>query len=368
MVYYRIRTGKAACNSYLAAACYMKIFKELQVAEVVNETADTRSLVLKPLGDRDAVSWEAGQFLTFVFPHTLGEDRRSYSISSVPCLEEPLCITVKRIPNGAWSRVLTDEIRPGDRLLTIGASGFFTLPRDPCQYRQYLFFAAGSGITPVIALISTLLHRYPDIPVTLIYSNRSAGDTIFYRQLQQLQARFGDRFRIEFLFSSSKFLGRARLSKWLMEQLLPEYRLCPPEQAMHYTCGPYEYMRMVTIALTDDGVPAAQIRKEDFQPLQLVPKELPPDTDPHQLSLELAGQEYTLRVQYPDTILKAAQKAGIPMPYSCEAGRCGTCVARCDSGKVWMSYNEVLLDEEIAAGRVLTCTGYLVGGDARLRV
>jgi ring-1,2-phenylacetyl-CoA epoxidase subunit PaaE len=151
-----------------------------------------------------------------------------------------------------------------------------------------------------------------------------------------------------------------------MEQLLREYRLCPPAEAMHYACGPYEYMRMAAIALTDDGVPAAQIRKEDFQPLQLVPKELPPDTEPHQVRLSLAGHEYTLQVQYPDTVLKAAKKAGIPIPYSCEAGRCGTCVARCDSGKVWMSYNEVLLDEEIAAGRVLTCTGYPFGGDASL--
>jgi ring-1,2-phenylacetyl-CoA epoxidase subunit PaaE len=134
----------------------MKVFKELLVTAVVAETSDTRTLVLEPLGPEDVVSWEAGQFLTLVFPHPLGEDRRSYSISSVPALGQPLSITVKRIANGAWSRMLTDRVQPGDRLLTIGASGFFTLPEAPQRYKQFLFFAAGSGITRAYPLPSSI--------------------------------------------------------------------------------------------------------------------------------------------------------------------------------------------------------------------
>ncbi|MBL7710857.1 MAG: ferredoxin--NADP reductase [Chitinophagaceae bacterium] len=345
----------------------MALYKELVIAQIIPETQDTKTFVLVPLSAADHIEYKAGQFLTLVFPRKEDEDRRSFSISSTPGSGVSLSITVKRIDNGAYSRWLIDHAREGDRLLSIGASGFFTLPDDLKPYRQVFFFAAGSGITPVYALIKTLVQHSGIPAITLVYSNRSMANTIFYKELRDLEAAY-PQLHIEFLFSSSVNLGRARLSKWLLEILLKEYSRAPYSQSLFFLCGPYEYMRMASIGLIAQGVPEQHIRKEDFVPLKLEPKELPPDTEAHTVVLNINGQEHRLPVQYPDTILKAAKKAGLPLPYSCEAGRCGTCVALCSAGRVWMSYNEVLVDSDLDKGLILTCTGYPVGGDVSLKI
>jgi ferredoxin-NADP reductase len=344
----------------------MSLFKQLVIRNIISETSDTKTFVLDPKSADDFFEYQSGQFLTLVFHTKQGDARRSFSISSSSVVGEPLSITVKRIDNGAYSRKLIDHAVVGDELLTIGASGFFILPENINTYKQVIFFAAGSGITPVFSLIKTLLHTAPNLSIVLIYSNRNDQTTIFYNAIQQLAALYPDRFKVEFLFSSSINLARARLSKWLLEQLLKEYAIASPNETLFYICGPYDYMRMASIELIAEGVPLAQIHKEDFAPLKLVPKELPPDTDAHQVSLSINGFVHQLIVQYPDSILKVAKKMGLEMPYSCEAGRCGTCVALCKSGKVWMSYNEVLMDDEIAKGLVLTCTGYPVGSDVSI--
>jgi ring-1,2-phenylacetyl-CoA epoxidase subunit PaaE len=98
----------------------------------------------------------------------------------------------------------------------------------------------------------------------------------------------------------------------------------------------------------------------------MIVKELPPDTDQHLVTLKINGTERAISVQYPETILEGAKREGIMLPYSCEAGKCGTCVASCTHGRVWMSYNEVLVEKELLHGRVLTCTGYAVGGDVTI--
>lgn len=338
----------------------------LKITDIIEETSQSKTFVLAPM-DEKQMAYKAGQFLTFIFSKHDMEERRSFSISSTPLLNEPLSITVKRLDNGEYSRKLIDNTAVGDELITIGPSGFFTLPDDISSYRQIFFFAAGSGITPVLPLIKTLLHSNADLKIVLIYSNRNAAETIFYQPLQELATTFPDKFTIEFLFSDAQNLGRARLSKWLLEVLLKEYSTCPYNQTLFYLCGPFDYMRMATIQLLAEGVPAPNIRKENFTTFKVETKELPPDTLPHMITIEANGVVYDLVSQYPQTILQAAKKADIILPYSCEAGRCGTCSATCVSGKVWMSYNEVLMDDEIAKGRVLTCVGYPVGGDVILK-
>jgi len=346
----------------------MSLYKRLLIKNIIEETADTKTFILEPKTEEDAFHYQSGQFLTLVFHSHNTEERRSFSISSSPSLSEPLSITVKRIDNGAYSRLLIDKAAPGDELLSIGASGFFTLPDNVADYKQVFFFAAGSGITPIFSQIKTLLFAEEKTQIVLIYSNRNAASTIFYSALKNLQEQFPQRIKIEFLFSSAVNLGRARLSKWLLEILLKEYQTGQNSDTLFYLCGPFDYMRMASIALIVHGVPDKNIHKEDFVPLKLEPKELPPDINVHLVSIEINGTTHLLTVQYPDTILKAAKRAGLQMPYSCEAGRCGTCVALCKTGKVWMSYNEVLMDEEIAKGLVLTCTGYPIGGEVRLLI
>jgi ferredoxin-NADP reductase len=345
----------------------MSLYRTLRITGIRIETADCKTFFLEPVTHEPLV-YKAGQFLTFVFAKPLTEDRRSFSISSTPLLDEPLSVTIKKIPNGEYSRKLVDHARLGDELVTIGAGGFFTLPAGPPAYRQVFFIAAGSGITPILPLMKTVLHTQPDVQVVLIYSNRNKESTIFYEPLQQLSVTFAGRLKIEWLFSTSLNLARARLGKWLLGQLLSEYSTSSLHNTHFYLCGPFDYMRMATIQLLEDGVPIENIRKENFTYLEPVVKVEPPDKGSHHIEIHLQNAVHHIEAHYPQSILQAAKQAGIILPYSCQTGRCGSCAATCTAGKVWMSYNEVLLDEEIARGRVLTCTGHAVFGDVTLKI
>ena len=344
----------------------MTLYRQLRIDEIKQETGDCKTFYLSS-PDGAPISYQAGQFLTFVFNKPAGEERRSYSISSTPLLNEPLSITVKRLENGEYSRKLLDHAKVGDVLTTTGAAGFFVLPDTIQDYTEIFFIAAGSGITPVLPLIKTVLHQYPHIRVVLIYSNRSKSTTIFYEALAALQLQFAGSLVIEFLFSSALNLERARLSKWLLGRLLKEYSKAPRPEALFYTCGPFDFMRMVSIELLESRVPLQHIRKENFMPLKIESRTLPPDMHKHNIEIRVQQKTYKIETQYPQTILQAAKKDGIILPYSCESGRCGSCAATCIAGKVWMSYNEVLMDDEIEKGRVLTCTGYPVHGDIILQ-
>lgn len=337
----------------------------MRITGIQQETADVKTFVLESMGER--ISYVAGQYLTFVFSMKDGEVRRSYSLGSSPVLNEPLSITVKRIQNGVISRPLLDHAKEGDVLLTTGAGGFFVLPENILPNQQFFFMAAGSGIVPVFSLIKTALHLYPKVQIVLIYSNRSEKDTIYYHELQELEQQYAGNFRIRFLFSMSSDLAKARLNQMLLQSLLQEYGSVPAANILFYTCGPFPYMRMIEIELLTIGFSASQIRKEQFNTLKPVERSLPPDTAAHFVELHIQGQVHRVQVQYPNTILETARKQNITLPYSCEVGKCGSCAALCVQGKVWMKYNEVLLNDEIRKGLVLTCSGFPIEGDVVLQ-
>jgi ring-1,2-phenylacetyl-CoA epoxidase subunit PaaE len=284
-------------------------------------------------------------------------------------LNEPLSIGVKRIENGLLSRTLVDRAVIGDELITIGSGGLFILPDDIKNYKQIFFFAAGSGITPVYSLIKTALYAHPHLSLVLIYSNASPEKTVFLHQLKHLLKTFGFRFHIEFLFSTILELSRARLHRGLLLEFLAKYSAALYNETLFYICGPESYMRMCTYTLQEHDVPKDNIKREDFA-INAVRKRdaSPPDKNAHNVFIQFNGQEIDVLVNYPDAILQSAKKQGIVLPYSCEAGRCGSCVAKCVKGKVWHSYNEVLTEKELQQGLVLTCVGHPVGGDVELRI
>jgi ring-1,2-phenylacetyl-CoA epoxidase subunit PaaE len=341
--------------------------KTLKVVEIIAETDNTKSFVLECIDGK--IEYKAGQFLTFIFKKSSGEEaRRSYSISSSPELDEPLTITVKRISNGEYSRYLNDRLSVGDMLETIGASGFFILPEDLTQYSKVVFMAAGSGITPVYALVKTILYAHPSTEVLLIYSNTSRNNSIFVKQLQQLQHKYPGRLSIEFLFSRSADALTSRLTPESLEMFMFRHNVSFADETLFYVCGPADYMRMITYRLTTLGVDPARIKKEIFHVQHPKVRPEPPDTKAHTVFLTRNNEEVRFNVQYPLTILQAAKLLDIHIPYSCETGQCGTCVAKCLQGTVWMAHNEVLLDEEIKHGIILTCTGYPVNGDVAIKI
>jgi ring-1,2-phenylacetyl-CoA epoxidase subunit PaaE len=126
-------------------------------------------------------------------------------------------------------------------------------------------------------------------------------------------------------------------------------------------------MRMVTIALEELKYAKEQVKKEIFDVSRPIAKREPPDKRPHEISLQLGTETKRFVATYPNTILTAAKENGIILPYSCETGKCGSCVMQCTKGEVWMSYNEVLTEREIQEGKILTCVGYAVGGPVELK-
>ena len=337
-----------------------------RIAHIITETKNVRTFVLQPTGN-EQLNYKAGQFVTLVFDTRFGEKRRSYSISSSPSLNEPFSITIKKVENGEFSRLLVTHAKQGDILHSAGINGLFQLPDDIKNIDQFLFLAAGSGITPCFSIIKTLLVT-TNKRVTLIYSNRRESDTIFYTQLQSLQQQHPLQLQIHFLFSVYNDVYRSRLSNWLLQQLLKAYLLTEKERALFYLCGPFDYMQMINITLLNEGVPTTHIRKENFNALPRIEKPTPPERDAHTVTIQIENKTYQLTVQYPVSILAAAKAAKINIPYSCEAGRCGSCVAICIKGKIWMAYNEVLMDDEIAKGRILCCQAYPMDGDAEIVV
>jgi len=339
--------------------------KEIRIKEIIIETRNCKTFVLES-GDEINLFYKAGQFLTFIFNTPSGEQRRNYSLSSSPALGEPMAITIKRMPNGVFSRQMVDNATKVDSLITIGASGFFTLPDDMSPYQQLFLLAAGSGITPVFSILKNALQSFDNLRIILIYSNRSMEEAIFYNALQQLEKKYPDRFQVEWLFSDAFDHTRSRLGNWLLGELLKKYVTAPLPKCFFYLCGPLNYMRTITITLLTAGVSRANIRKEEFVITQPFIQLQPPETVAREITVMLNEKQYQFSSAYPQTILQSAKRAGIELPYSCETGRCGTCAAVCKNGNVWMRYNEVLTDEDIRLNKVLTCTGYPVYGDVGL--
>jgi ring-1,2-phenylacetyl-CoA epoxidase subunit PaaE len=338
---------------------------ELTIEEIRQETRDFKTIVFR---GGHHLHYEAGQFITLIDQSGLQEIRRSYSIVSSPVLNEPLAIGVKRIDNGFFSRILTDKSRKGDTLLTSGVGGFFRLPENMNSFTSIFFFAAGSGISPILSLIKTTLHLYPEISVFLIYSNQSPEATAYYAILKQMERYFPDQLVIHFLFSSTSDLKKARLNRDLLLEMIT-IDAFDRKKTLIYTCGPESYMRMIIFLLLEEGFPKEHIKKEDFNPgnKKLTPK-VPPDTKTYTVRLNIKGTVLDLTVAYPDSILQAARKHKLDLPYSCETGKCGSCAAHCLSGKVWLSNNEVLTEQDLADGLTLTCTGHPQSADVVLKI
>ncbi|RYZ62457.1 MAG: 2Fe-2S iron-sulfur cluster binding domain-containing protein [Chitinophagaceae bacterium] len=343
-----------------------KHYHRLRVKEIKEETKGFKTIVFE---EGHNIAYKAGQYLTLVCFDGEVELRRSYSITSSPVLAEPLSIGVKRVENGAFSRQLIDRTQPGDELLSSGSGGFFVLPDDADLYSQFFFFAAGSGITPVLSLIKTALHTLAHCRLVLVYSNASVEKAAYLQDLFTLQEQFADRFILETLFSNNADLSRARLHRDLLLAYRLQHAGTEEARTMYYICGPESYMRLCTYTLQEAGVDPARIRKENFYFSNVQKRDSsPPDKADHTALIRLGNDAYSIPVTFPDSILKAAKKQGLVLPYSCEAGRCGNCVAKCVAGTVWHSYNEVLTEKELGQGLVLTCVGHPVNGDVMLQL
>ena len=332
-------------------------FLKLRIVRIHSETSDTRSYYLESV-DGQPVLHRAGQFLTLILAHHGHEVRRSYSLSSAA--NEPLRLTIKRVQNGEISRYLLDTLQVGDVLTSLHPAGRFTL--DDNMPGDMVLLGAGSGITPLFALIKQILWTESHRKITLLYSNSNERSIIFREELNELQRIFPDRFRLVYLLSnpSDEWTGlRGRLNNVMLERLLPDLVGASDRRALHfYVCGPSDYMRMIQFTTVFSGFRPDQIRRENFviEPVVLTPP--PAIAQDRTVLLRFKGREVEIQVQAYKSILQAALDDGIALPYSCRGGRCSTCIARCQSGSIHMTINDVLTERDLREGWVLTCTGY----------
>ncbi len=306
--------------------------------------------------------YHAGQYITLLLNINEKEIRRPYSLCTTSGVDDELCIAVKLIENGEATRYLHDKLRVGDAINILKPNGRFILP-DTLP-NQLFFMAAGSGIGPIISLIKQALFQ-TKTNVTMIYSNSSKDSCIFYDELHELAKKFTDRFEIIWLFSNNKNLIKARLNRFMLEEIVTQ-KVPDKTNVLFYTCGPFVYMEMIFITLLTMGFSQEQLFKETFTTHEddeddeggLLNNEETPEYTDAEVTITLNNNKHIIPLKAGQTILQAAQKNNIELPYSCMRGMCSSCVCQLNSGAVHLHYNQVLTDKDVAEGRVLTCTAH----------
>jgi 3-ketosteroid 9alpha-monooxygenase subunit B len=317
-------------------------YHPLTVADVVDETDDTRSFVLQiPPELEETFEYAAGQFCTFRATIDGESVVRCYSMSSSPDLDEPFTTTVKRVPGGRMSNWANDTLAPGDTVEVLRPTGLFVL-RD--RAAPVVAFAGGSGITPVISIIKSALVA-TDRHVRLVYANRDADSVIFAEELDRLAAAHPGRLSVHHHLDTERgFLDAEQCAALVGDDVDADF----------YLCGPGPYMDTVEAGLATLGVEADRVFIERF----VLAEEAPTAADgsaTESVVIKIGGKETPAAYHAGDTILETARRAGLNPPFSCEQGNCATCMAHLDEGSVTMRVNNVLSAEEVDEGWVLTC-------------
>jgi ferredoxin-NADP reductase len=317
-------------------------YHALVIADVVEETSDSRSFVLEiPDALRADFAYTAGQFCTFRATIDSTEVVRSYSMSSSPDVGDPYAITVKRVPGGLMSNWMIDTLAPGMSIDVMRPAGLFVLHETDAPL---VAFAGGSGITPVLSVIKSAL-ALTERQITLIYANRDATSVIFRDELDRLAASSGGRLSVHHhLDETSGFLDPAACRELIGER----------GDADFYVCGPSPFMDTVEAALELVGITQTQLFIERFA----APDDVPAITESsatETVQIRLDRKKKAVDYRLGDTILDTARRAGMGPPFSCEGGNCGTCMALVEDGSATMRVNNALTPEEVEEGWVLTC-------------
>ena len=344
-------------------------FHALRVAEIVPETSEANSIRFDvPAELRERFAFRAGQHLTLRAMIDREEVRRNYSLCTAPD-EQDWMVTVKRIGGGLFSNWVGDTLRAGDSLEVMPPHGSFTTEFDPARSRHLVGIAGGSGITPVMSLIKSVLKYEPQSRFTLLYGNRDSSSVIFLEALAALKDKHLGRFEIyHFLDQEDQdidlfngMLDRARVEE-AIEHLVPD----AAQVDGWFICGPGPMMDAAEGALLDRNIPKERIQIERFtadRPPEAVSREMEQlQTQAEGVSVAVTLDGRTRRVPFTaGNILDSARAAGLPAPFACKAGVCATCRAKVTKGKVEMAASYGLTDEEIAAGYVLTCQSVPLG-------
>jgi len=337
----------------------MPSFLKLIIKEVKRETADAVSILFNvPEELKPDYKFIAGQYINLKLTLDNQEIRRAYSICSAPDSGE-LRIAVKAVKNGLFSQFANTKLKSGDVLEVGQPEGKFTFEPDAERQKNYAAFVAGSGITPVLSIIKTVLKNEPKSSFVLVYGNRTPENTMFHQELHDLQLQYVGRFFVHYVFSQAKaenaLFGRIEKSavNFVLNNKHKEL-----EFDKFFLCGPEEMINTVSNVLKEKNVKESAIKFELFTSSSEEHVIQGSQEGHTKITVLVDDEETTFEMSKKQTILDAALKQGVDAPYSCQGGICSSCLGRVTAGSAEMTKNSILTDSEIAEGLILTCQAH----------
>lgn len=335
----------------------MNTFHKLSIKNRIQETADAVSLVFEvPENLKTNFSFKAGQYITLKATINGSEIRRAYSICSAPESGE-LKVAIKTVDNGIFSTYATSQLKVGDVLEVHEPEGKFVL--EPTRSNNYLGMAAGSGITPVLSIIKAVLQQEPSSSFTLIYGNKSSEETMFKAELDALSITYDSRFNLHYVFSRQNEEGSlfGRIDKghtnYFIKNIYKNWSF-----KTVFLCGPEEMIKTVSTTLKENRYKESQILFELFTASVNEESNSQIKEGQTEVTVLLDDEEFTFTMKQTDDILAAALRNDVDAPYSCQGGVCSSCLAKVNEGKAVMAKNNILTDDEVDDGFILTCQAH----------
>lgn len=349
----------------------MNDLQTLRVSDVRRETEGCVSIAFDvPQASKEAFQFSAGQYLTLEADIDGEPVRRSYSLCSAP-EDGEWRVAVKAVENGQFSTWANESLRVGDSIRVMPPNGKFVLDAAPEQVRNFIGFAAGSGITPILSQIKHVLNSEPQSRFTLFYVNRDTSSIIFRELLQELKDRHLNRFRLFHILTREPQdidLFNGRLDEARCRAILESEWVDVSQLDAAYLCGPESMIWACKAALESAGMPSSQVKFELFTAANakaeskgVASESALAASGTKSLSIVLDGMTTIVEVPEGKSIMDAALDAGMDAPYSCLGGVCCTCRAKMVEGEVAMDVNYALEPDEVSSGFVLTCQSKLQG-------